>query len=78
MLVTSIFSFSHNISTLSYWKIIFLATVNLSSVKCFQFGLVQNLPFGKGLKEQFYIVFLNISSLLEPMIEQERMNIPGA
>ena len=46
------------LSTISYRKIIFLATVNLSSSKCFQFGLVQNLLFGKELRLLSLIFFV--------------------
>ena len=51
ILVTSIFSFSHNVSTLSNTEMLILAAFNLLSAKCFE-DLVQSKKlFGKGFEK---------------------------
>ena len=50
MLVTSIFSFSHNVFYHSQTKFKFFSHLYLVVCKCSQFGSVQNLSFGKKLK----------------------------
>ena len=50
MLVTSIFSFSHGVSTLSKGGTAILATFNLSSASAFNLVMSIILSFGKGLK----------------------------
>ena len=47
MLVTSIFSFSHNVFYLSQNEFQFFSHIKFSVCKCFQFRTVQNLSYGK-------------------------------
>ena len=47
MLITSIFYFSHSVSTLSETEIIILAMFNLSSAKAFNLDQSEILLFGR-------------------------------
>ena len=49
MLVTSIFSFSHNVFLFSSHEFQFLSHYDFVVCKCFEFGQGQNFAFGKEL-----------------------------
>ena len=50
MLVTSIFCFSHDVFYSFQKEFLFLSYIDYVVCKCCQFGPVQNLLFGKGLR----------------------------
>ena len=54
MLVTSIFSFCHSVSTLSKREIVIIVTLNLLSAIAFNLVASKNLSFGKGLNAKHF------------------------
>ena len=63
MLVTSIFSFTHNVSTLAKTKFMFSVTYILSSAKVFNLGQSKILTFGKELTHYETTKILALSKL---------------
>ena len=62
MVVTNIFSFSHNVCTLLTWNISFWVTLILSSAKAFGLEQSKILSFGKELN--FVLLSTSVNILL--------------